>query len=107
MTDGMRDDVVRGSSTGTLRRLAEEAEMGTLADDARRKVAEGVTTPHEVSRVLHGDPGAALPCEGCGGSVPVGAEGCPGCGRVRVRRCGCGQRLRPDWRFCPSCIRRV
>ncbi|HSR41069.1 MAG TPA: ATPase, T2SS/T4P/T4SS family [Longimicrobiales bacterium] len=107
VTDAMRDDVVRGSSTGTLRRLAEEAGMGRVSDDARRKVAEGVTTPHEVSRVLQGDPGAILPCDACGTAVPDGAEACPACGRPRVERCSCGRRLRAGWRYCPWCIRRV
>ena len=73
MTDALRDQVVREAGTATLRRLAEEAGMSSLVDDARRKVAEGVTTPHEVGRVLQSDPGAAIPCKGCGGDVPAGA----------------------------------
>lgn len=107
MTDGMRDEVVRSASIGPLRRLAEEAGMGSLVDDARRKVAEDETTPHEVARVLQGDPGATLPCRTCGAAVPIGAEGCPSCGGVRLRRCGCGRHLRGDWRFCAWCLRKV
>ena len=110
MTDALRDEVARagsGVSTGSLRRLAEEAGMGSLADDARRKVAEGVTTPHEVARVLRGDPAAALPCRSCGGPVPVGADGCPGCGASRMRRCACGQVLQEAWRYCPWCLRKA
>jgi len=105
MTDALRDELVRGAGTATLRRLAEEAGMGSMVDDARRKVAEGVTTPHEVGRVLQTDAGAAMPCKGCGGDVPVGAVACPFCGRVRVRQCVCGERLRPAWRYCASCLR--
>jgi len=105
MTDALRDEVVREAGTATLRRLAEESGMMSMVDDARRKVAEGVTTPHEVGRVLQTDPGAALPCKGCGGDVPTGALACPACGRVRLARCPCGQTLQPGWRYCAWCLR--
>lgn len=36
--------------------------MKMLAEDARRKVAEKLTTPHEMARVLQTEPGTALPC---------------------------------------------
>jgi type IV pilus assembly protein PilB len=107
MTDALRDEVVRGASTGRLRRLAAEAGMTTLAEDARRKVAEGVTTPHEVARVLQSEPGAALPCPGCGSPCPPDAAGCPSCGRPRGRTCGCGTSLEAAWRYCPSCLRKA
>jgi type II secretory ATPase GspE/PulE/Tfp pilus assembly ATPase PilB-like protein len=107
VSDPIRDRITRGLPTAELRRLAREAGMGTLADDARRVVAEGRTAPHEIGRVLHADPGAALPCPGCGMAVPVGAAGCPGCGARRVRRCRCGRELQPSWRYCPDCIRKV
>lgn len=105
--DAMRDAVIAGATVTELRRRAREAGMGTLADDARRKVAEGVTTPHEVARVVRSDPGAALPCAACGEGVPSGSVACPGCGRRQNRRCACGQRLEPGWRYCPGCVRRV
>jgi hypothetical protein len=105
MTDAMRDEVVGAASTATLRRLSEEAGMGSLVEDARRKVAEGVTTPHEVGRVLQSDPGAALPCNRCGGETPAGAMACPHCGEVRVRRCGCGGTVQPSWRYCAWCLK--
>ena len=107
MTDALRDEVVRGASTGRLRRLAGEAGMNTLAEDARRKVAERLTTPHEMARVLQTEPGAALPCLGCGGPCPPEMVGCPWCGRARTQRCRCGVSLEPPWRFCPACLRKV
>ncbi|MEX2526297.1 MAG: ATPase, T2SS/T4P/T4SS family [Gemmatimonadota bacterium] len=107
MNDDLRDEVVRTVSAGELRRRAAAAGMGTLLEDARRKVAEGVTTPHEVARAVHGDLGAGLPCRHCGQSPPPAADGCPWCGALRNPRCRCGHSLRPGWRFCPSCIRRV
>ena len=107
MTDRLRDEVVRHGDSGgpgPLRRLAREAGMGSMGEDARRKVAEGITTPHEVGRVLRGDPGSGLPCPGCTTPLPVDAEGCPVCGRRCVRRCRCGRVLRKGWRFCAGCL---
>ncbi len=107
LTDPLRDEISRGGTSARLRSLAREAGMGRFADDARRAVAEGLTTPHEISRALHADPGATLPCRACGGSVPVGANACPWCGRPRRRLCRCGTPLEAGWRFCPRCVRAV
>lgn len=81
--------------------------MGTMAEDARRKVTEGITDAHEVARVLSEDPGAALPCRACGGSLPTDGVGCPHCGRPRVLTCRCGSVLRHGWRYCPDCLRKL
>jgi len=107
MTDALREAVVNDASLGTLRRLAMETGMSSLKDDARRKVAERITSPHEVGRVIHGDGGASIPCLRCGGDVPLGSHGCPWCGLIRSRVCICGTQLRPTWRFCPTCLRRT
>lgn len=107
LNDPIREEIVGGGRLQVIRRLARRSGMGTLVEDARRKVAEGVTLPHEVSRVLQGDPGAAVPCEHCGVEVPTAAMGCPGCGLARALRCRCGEDLRSWWRFCPGCLRRA
>ncbi len=107
MTDPLREGVAQGASLSTLRRLAREGGMSSVREDALRKVAEGVTTPHEVGRVIQGDAGSHVPCPKCKGEVPIGATGCPWCGRSRQRRCSCGQEIRSAWRFCPSCLRRI
>ena len=109
LDDGMRAEIVRagGPDGAALRRRAREAGMGTMAEDARRKVAEGVTTPHEIGRVLRTEPAAGLPCDSCGSPVPPGAEGCPGCGRPRHRRCRCGRVIGSGWRYCAWCLVKV
>jgi type IV pilus assembly protein PilB len=107
VTDEIREAVARGADLGELRRLAEAGGMGSLSQDARRKVAEGTTTPHEVARVLQGDPGDGLPCRRCGGAVSTRARGCPACGWPREKRCACGESLRDRWRYCPSCLRKA
>lgn len=107
MNDRLREEVVRESPPLILRRLAVEAGMTPMIDDARRKVAEGVTTPHEIARVLRDDPGSALTCDSCGDPVPFEAVGCPGCGVSRTQICPCSRSLRAEWRFCPWCLRRT
>ena len=105
INDYMRDEIIRGASTATLRCLAAESGMASLSEDARRKVAEGLTTPHEVARVIQTDAGAVVPCSSCGGEVPTEALGCPYCGRGIRSLCRCGVQLRRGWRFCPGCLR--
>ncbi|MCJ7626911.1 MAG: Flp pilus assembly complex ATPase component TadA, partial [Longimicrobiales bacterium] len=107
MTDGLKEAVANEASLGTLRQLAREGGMLSLKEDALRKVAEGITSPHEVGRVIQGDGGTSVPCDGCGGEVPLGSEGCPWCGLRRLRSCICGTHLRSRWRFCPTCLRKA
>lgn len=107
VSDAMRDEISAGGSSARLRRLARETGMSTLASDARRAVAAGFTTPHEVGRYLDTAAAAGVPCPACAYAVPFGAAGCPRCGHRRVRLCSCGQKLEGGWRYCPSCIRPV
>jgi type IV pilus assembly protein PilB len=106
-TDALRDEIGRGAATTRLRSLAREGGMGTLADDARRAVADGLTSPHEISRVLTADPGISMPCDHCGSDVPMGATACPTCGMHRRFACACGERIERGWLFCPQCVRKV
>ncbi|MFC1575149.1 ATPase, T2SS/T4P/T4SS family [Gemmatimonadota bacterium] len=107
MTDALREGVAQGASLGLLRRLAQEGGMASLKEDALRKVAEGITSPHEVGRVIHGDGGSSVPCPRCREEVPLGGLGCPWCGHHRVRLCTCGKEVRAGWRFCPTCMKRA
>ena len=105
MTDRLRDEVIAGASTSALRELAVAAGMGSMAEDARRKLAEGLTTPHEVGRVIGGSAAAGLPCANCGEELPFTCQGCPHCGVPRTLACACGRELERGWRFCPDCLR--
>jgi type IV pilus assembly protein PilB len=105
MNDAIRDQIMRGASTSDLGRLASESGMASLTEDVMRKVAEGLTSPHEAARVIQSDAGAVVPCPGCGGEVPWNAMGCPHCGRVARRLCACGAVVRKRWRFCAACLR--
>jgi type IV pilus assembly protein PilB len=105
MTDALRDEVSRGASSAQLRRLARESGMTGMDTDARRAVASGLTTPHEITRLIGVATAATLPCVNCGSGVPIAALGCPACGAQQSRRCTCGERLERGWRFCPWCVR--
>lgn len=105
VTESLREEIVREAGTSTLRRRATAAGMGSMVADARRKVAEGLTSPHEVARVLREDPGEGLPCRRCRQPLPADALACPFCGIPSGRSCRCGSRLLAGWRFCPTCRR--
>ena len=105
LTDPLRDAISREEPSSRLRSLAVEAGMGSLGADARRAVAERLTTPHEIKRLIQSEGGAATPCASCGVGVPMGALACPGCGRQRARVCTCGRILERAWRYCPWCVR--
>jgi len=107
VNDAIRDEIFRGASTSTLRRLAAESGMASISEDAHRKVAEGVTSPHEIARVIQSDVGAVIPCGACGSEIPWEAIGCPYCGRATRQLCACGGVLRADWKFCAACLRPV
>jgi type IV pilus assembly protein PilB len=107
LSDALRDEISRGGSSADLRRLARETGMGSLDADARRAVASGLTTPHEIARFLHVAEGVTIPCRRCDAGVPVGALACPECGHQRARRCVCGESLQRGWRYCPACVRPV
>ncbi|MFP3948783.1 MAG: GspE/PulE family protein, partial [Longimicrobiales bacterium] len=62
MTDPLKEAVIRGAPAGDLRRLARAAGMKTLLEDARRKVAEGITSVHEVARAVNAGAATTLPC---------------------------------------------
>jgi type IV pilus assembly protein PilB len=105
LSERLRDAVATGAGAPTLRRLAREGGMGSLADDARRVVSEGRTLAHEAARVLKSDPAAGPPCRGCGGVVPGEAKACPWCGHPQGIWCRCGVRAQHGWRYCPVCAR--
>jgi type IV pilus assembly protein PilB len=105
ISDALRDEISRGGSASEMRRLARETGMRGMDSDARRAVASGLTSPHEITRLLAAAEGVSVACRHCDGAVPVGALACPSCGQQRRRRCPCGQGLEQGWRYCPWCIR--
>jgi type IV pilus assembly protein PilB len=107
ISDEMRDEMSGAGSSAGLRRLAVETGMGTIESDARRAVAAGLTTPHEIARLLQAGAVTGAPCPVCDTVAPFAALACPGCGGRRRRMCPCSQPLERGWRWCPSCVRPV
>ncbi len=105
LTDPIRDSISRNEPTARLRHLAAEGGMRSMAEDARRALAAGLTTPHEITRLLSAAAITARPCGSCAGPVPFGAMGCPACGHQHTRVCTCGGTLERGWRYCPWCVR--
>jgi general secretion pathway protein E len=105
ISDALRDEISRGGSSSEVRRLARETGMKGMDSDARRAVASGLTSPHEITSLIAVAEGVTIVCRHCDGAVPVGAMACPACGRQRRRRCPCGQGLERGWRYCPWCVR--
>lgn len=103
--DEIRTAVAGGASVTALRALARRNGMVSMARDARRQIAEGVTTPHEVGRIIALSETAGVACTVCGEALPSGATGCPFCGHPRAVACPCGEPLESRWRFCPACLR--
>ena len=103
--DDLRTAINAGASLTSLRTLARRGGMGSMARDAMRQVAQGVTTPHESGQIIALTRGAAPNCESCQAPLPPGAAGCPMCGRPRVHVCACGDPLDKRWRYCPGCLR--
>jgi type II secretory ATPase GspE/PulE/Tfp pilus assembly ATPase PilB-like protein len=52
MSDRLRDAIAQGASAMQLQAIAREQGMTTLLDDAREKIAQGLTTVEEVLRLL-------------------------------------------------------
>ncbi len=105
VNDEIRSAVTAGASITALRTLARRNGMGSMARDARRKVARGVITPHDVGHIISLTKSVAARCASCSEPLPPGAAGCAMCGRPRVSVCPCGELLEKRWRFCPACLR--
>jgi len=107
VNDEVRTEVTRGGSITSLRTLARRSGMRSMGADARRQVAERVTTPHEAGRIIALTRSAGLQCANCDAAMPSAATGCPMCGRPRSSLCACGEPLDRRWRYCPACLRPV
>lgn len=107
VNDEIRSAVTAGASITALRTLARRNGMASMARDARRQVAQGVTTPHEAGQIIALTKSVSARCVNCSEPLPPGAAGCVMCGRPRASVCLCGEPLEKRWRFCPACLRGV
>ncbi len=105
VVDEIRTAISAGAPIAKVRTLARRNGMGSMARDALRQVAQGITTPHEAGAVMALSRGSAARCGHCNTELPPAAAGCPMCGRTRFNLCACGKTLDKGWRYCPSCLR--
>lgn len=101
----LREMIAQGGAQSEVRRAARENGMGSLRDDARRLVAEGVTTALEAERVLRIELDTGPTCRNCNCDMPRLASGCPACGEPVLATCSCGARVERHWRWCAHCLR--
>ncbi len=91
-------------------KAAEEAGMVPLHVDGLKKVAAGVTTLDELTRVIYlsrEDERSGGVCPSCLKSVPPGTDCCPHCSAFITGSCpACGKTRQPEWIICPFCANR-
>jgi len=86
-------------------RAAVDAGMTPMHMDGLKKVAAGITTLEELTRVIYlGKADDAAKCPVCSESLPPGAPQCPNCGAVSLKNCpSCGKESQSGWKVCPWC----
>lgn len=93
-----------------LLKAAGEAGMVSLQSDGLKKVASGVTTLEELTRVIYLTKEEQFKegvCPWCLKPVATGSEYCHHCGNFLARECpSCGKTRQPDWVICPYCAAR-
>jgi type IV pilus assembly protein PilB len=86
-------------------RAAVDAGMTPMHMDGLKKVAAGITTLEELTRVIYlGRNDEAAKCAVCLESLPEGALRCPNCDPAPLRNCpSCGKESQSGWKVCPWC----
>lgn len=103
----MRTLIASDAPEQEIMHVALEAGLRPIHVDGLKKVAEGITTIEELTRVIYHSREEEEPmgvCPACKKSVPAGAESCPHCDEFIVRECrSCGKLREPAWVACPFC----
>ncbi|MCC6502833.1 MAG: Flp pilus assembly complex ATPase component TadA [Deltaproteobacteria bacterium] len=95
-SDGSEQDIFRA---------AVDAGMTPMHMDGLKKVAAGMTTLDELTRVIYlGKEDDGARCAVCFESLPEGAPRCPSCGASHARNCpSCSKDSEAGWKVCPWC----
>ena len=95
-SDGSEQDIFRA---------AVDAGMTPMHMDGLKKVAAGMTTLEELTRVIYlGKEDDGVRCAVCFESLPEGAPRCPSCGASHARNCpSCSKDSEAGWKVCPWC----
>jgi ribosomal protein L40E len=90
-------------------RAAVDGGMTPMHMDGLKKVAAGITTLDELTRVIYLGKGEdAVICPVCHENLPEGATRCQGCGSTALKNCpSCSKESDPGWVVCPWCAERL
>lgn len=90
-------------------RAAVDAGMTPIHMDGLKKVAAGITTLEELTRVIYlGKEEDGARCATCFESLPDGAARCPSCGAAHRLSCpSCAKDTDSGWKVCPWCSQRL
>ena len=103
----LRDMIATDAQEQDLIRAATEAGMTSMQMDGIKKVAAGITTFEELSRVVYltkEDKGLTGVCPSCLQPIMVDSQVCPHCERFITGTCpSCGKARQADWIICPFC----
>jgi type IV pilus assembly protein PilB len=103
----LRDMIATDAQEQDLIKAATEAGMTSMQMDGIKKVAAGITTFEELSRVVYltkEDKGLTGVCPWCLQPMMVDSQVCPHCERFIAGTCpSCGKARQADWIICPFC----
>jgi type IV pilus assembly protein PilB len=86
-----------------IRIMARKEGMELLAENALQRVADGMTTPEDVLRVVDMIAESDC-CPSCGHEIQENFTVCPRCATVLRTNCAsCGLHLQSEWKVCPYC----
>ena len=106
----LRDMIANDALENEIAKAALESGMTPLYMDGLMKVAAGITTLEELTRVVYLSKDSMDKegvCPGCFKIVMPGTELCPYCGRTIKTDCkSCGKQMQQDWIICPYCATR-
>jgi len=105
--DRLQAEIAKGPTKQALKRLAVEAGMKTMLENAIEKIRQGITTIEEVARVCYvepDEPGRKIECPGCAKAIAETEDICPFCQYRLKKTCEqCGAKLEDAWLLCPFC----
>jgi type IV pilus assembly protein PilB len=104
MNARLRDLILKEATEEDIRLAGQESGMKSLMQDGLSKAKVGLTTLHELGRVLEVAEHAASSCSGCGRPINSEYRHCPYCRTVLRRVCEtCSRTLQAGWTICAYC----
>jgi type IV pilus assembly protein PilB len=90
-------------------KAAVDAGMTPMHMDGLKKVAAGITTLEELTRVIYLGKGEdAVRCPVCLEDLPEGSPKCPSCGSAHLKNCpSCAKESQAGWMVCPWCAEKL